>query len=255
MEPTVELKDLTKRYRSTVAVRALSLRVEPGAILGLVGPNGAGKTTLLNMMAGLLEPSEGTVRLFGRTYAEAGNDIRALTGVMRDDPGLYESLTGSEHLSFTGSAYGLDRAEVAERSREVLEFMDLEGAAGETPATYSAGMRKKLALACILLHRPRMVLLDEPFATLDPEAALRVEELLKRLSAGGATVVLSSHVLDRVDRLCSELAFINKGQLILRGPPDELRARGAEGKEAGSLEELYMDLVAPEGERRGLSWL
>ena len=113
MEPTVELKDLTKRYRSTVAVRSLSLRVEPGAILGLVGPNGAGKTTLLNMMAGLLEPSEGSVRLFGRTYAEAGNDIRALTGVMRDDPGLYESLTGSEHLSFTGSAYGLDPAEVA----------------------------------------------------------------------------------------------------------------------------------------------
>ncbi|MCE2516084.1 MAG: ABC transporter ATP-binding protein, partial [Acidobacteria bacterium] len=247
--PTVELEDLTKRYRSTVAVRSLSLRVEPGAILGLVGPNGAGKTTLLNMMAGLLEPSEGTVRLFGRTYAEAGNDIRAQTGVMRDDPGLYESLTGSEHLSFTGSAYGLDPAEVAERSREVLAFMDLEQAAGETAETYSAGMRKKLALACIL------VLLDEPFATLDPEAALRVEELLRRLSAGGATVVLSSHVLDRVDRLCSELAFINKGELILRGPPDELRARGAEGKEAGSLEELYMDLVAPEGERRGLSWL
>ena len=133
--------------------------------------------------------------------------------------------------------------------------MGLEGAAGETAATYSAGMRKKLALACILLHQPRLVLLDEPFATLDPEAALQVEELLRRLSAGGATVVLSSHVLDRVDRLCSELAFINKGELILRGPPEELRARGAEGKEAGSLEELYMDLVAPEGDRRRLSWL
>ena len=207
------------------------------------------------MMAGLLEPSEGTVRLFGRTYAEAGNDIRARTGVMRDDPGLYESLSGTEHLSFVGSAYGLGRQEVAERSREVLEFMDLEQAAGDAVSTYSAGMRKKLALAGILLHRPRMVLLDEPFATLDPEAALKVEEVLRRLSEGGATVILSSHVLERVDRLCSELAFINKGELILRGTPAELRARGAEGQGAGSLEQLYMDLVAPEGTGRGLSWL
>ena len=250
MEPTVELQDLTKRYRSTVAVRSLSLRVEPGAVLGLVGPNGAGKTTLLNMMAGLLEPSEGTVRLFGRSYAEAGNDIRARTGVMRDDPGLYESLTGSEHLGFVGSAYGLGRPEAMERSRELLEFMDLEQAAGEVVSTWSAGMRKKLALACILLHRPRMVLLDEPFATLDPEAALKVEEVLRGLADRGATVILSSHVLERVDRLCSELAFINKGELVLRGTPAELRARGG-----GSLEQLYMDLVAPEGTGRGLSWL
>ena len=249
----IETTELCKLYGDIAAVKSISVEVEKGAVVGLVGPNGAGKTTLLNMMSGLLEPSSGTVRIHGSTYMEDGDRIRAMTGVMQDFPGLFEDLSGREHLTFVGQAYGIERSKVIERSDELMRLFELEGAGRRYVHSYSSGMKKKLALASALLHKPKLLLLDEPFSSLDPSTAAIVERTLALLSSRGVTVVLSSHSLERVHRLCSEVLLLNSGDRVLyeRSGRGETLSGNYRGK---TLEDVYLELVGDASEK-DLSWL
>ena len=243
----VETTGLVRRFGDFTAVDGIDLRVERGSFFGFLGPNGAGKSTTIKMLTGLLAPSAGRARVLGRDITKEPLEVKRRIGVVPEDLNLFERLTGAEMLSFTGRMYGLGRAEIAERSRELLELMELDSEPRRLVVEYSHGMKKKLALACALIHRPEMLFLDEPFEGVDAVASRTLKDLLSRLTARGLTVFLTSHVLEIVERLCTDIAIISGGRLVASGPLEELR-RGISvegGTEAGalSLEDYFISVV------------
>src|ERR671929_278408 len=245
--PAVETFSLVKQFGNFVAVDHINLSVERGAFFGFLGPNGAGKSTTIKMLTGLLAPTSGRVRVLGRDIAAEPNEVKRRIGVVPEDLNLFERLTGAEMLSFTGRMYGLGREETAARSRELLELMELDAEPRRLVVEYSHGMKKKLALACALIHRPEILFLDEPFEGVDAIASRTLKDLLLKLTARGITVFLTSHVLEIVERLCTDIAIISGGRLVASGPLEELR-RGisVEGAGAGpplSLEDYFISVV------------
>jgi ABC-2 type transport system ATP-binding protein len=260
----VETLDLVRRFGDFTAVDRVNLRVRAGAFFGFLGPNGAGKSTTIKMLTGLLAPTEGRVQVLGRDLAAEPLEVKRRIGVVPEDLNLFERLTGAEMLAFTGRMYGLGREEIAARARELLELMELDAEPRKLVVEYSHGMRKKLSLACALIHRPEVLFLDEPFEGVDALASRTLKDLLLRLTARGLTVFLTSHVLEIVERLCTDIAIISEGRLVAAGPLDELRrgiAVGGDGGEAGfgalSLEDYFIRVVG--GGRTGgddlLQWL
>jgi ABC-2 type transport system ATP-binding protein len=243
----VETAGLVRRFGDFTAVGGIDLRVERGSFFGFLGPNGAGKSTTIKMLTGLLAPSAGAARVLGRDLAAEPLEVKRRIGVVPEDLNLFERLTGAEMLSFTGRMYGLGREDTAARSRELLELMELDAEPRRLVVEYSHGMKKKLALACALIHRPEMLFLDEPFEGVDAVASRTLKDLLSRLTARGLTVFLTSHVLEIVERLCTDIAIISGGRLVASGPLEELRrgisvGGGAEG-EALSLEDYFISVV------------
>ena len=243
----VETEGLVRRFGDFTAVDRLDLRVGRGSFFGFLGPNGAGKSTTIKMLTGLLAPTAGSVRVLGRDIAREPLEVKRRIGVVPEDLNLFERLTGAEMLSFTGRMYGLGREEIAARSRELLELMELDAEPRRLVVEYSHGMKKKLSLACALIHRPEVLFLDEPFEGVDAVAARTLKDLLSRLTARGLTVFLTSHVLEIVERLCTDIAIISGGRLVAAGPLEELR-RGisVEGAAAGgalSLEDYFISVV------------
>jgi ABC-2 type transport system ATP-binding protein len=246
---------LTRRFGAQVAVDALDLAVPAGAFYGFLGPNGAGKSTTINILTGLLAPSAGRALVLGHDVAREPLEVKRRIGVVPDGLALFERLTGAEQLRFVARLHGLSAAEASRRTAALLEAMELGGDAGKLVAGYSHGMRKKLALACALIHNPRLLFLDEPFEGIDAVAAKGIRDLLARLVAGGETTVfLTSHVLEIVERLCSHVAIVDRGRLVAAGPIAELR-RAPDGGER-SLEALFLSLVGTGHDPgRGLDWL
>jgi len=258
----VETFGLVRRFGDFTAVDHVDLRVRAGALFGFLGPNGAGKSTTIKMLTGLLAPTEGRVVVLGRDLAAEPLEVKRRIGVVPEDLNLFERLTGAEMLAFTGRMYGLGRAEIAGRSRELLELMELDAEPRKLVVEYSHGMKKKLSLACALIHRPEILFLDEPFEGVDAIASRTLKDLLLRLTARGLTVFLTSHVLEIVERLCTDIAIISEGRLAASGPLDELR-RGISvgGDGAGgalSLEDYFIGVVGgarPGGGDDVLQWL
>lgn len=249
--PALELEDVTKRFGSTTAVDGLSLRLEEGAFLGLLGRNGAGKTTTIHLATGLLSPTAGRVRVLGRDVGEEPLEVKRWIGVMPQEESLFDCLTGPQYLHFVGAMYGLDEKETARRAGELCETLDLEPAPRTLIREYSYGMKKKLGLSAALLHGPRMVFLDEPFEGIDPVTSRTIKDILIGLRKRGVTVLMSSHVLEVVEKLCPTVAILDRGKLLGIGTLEELRG---ELGEAESLEELFVSLMG--GARKGeLSWL
>src|SRR5215212_6999700 len=249
MSVALETNNLTRDFGSFRAVNQLSLRVAAGCFYGFLGPNGAGKSTTIKMLTGLLAPSGGSVRVLGRDMAAEALEVKRRIGVVPEDLNLFERLTGAEMLSFTGRMYGLGREEIASRSRELLELMELSAEPRRLVVEYSHGMKKKLALACALIHRPEMLFLDEPFEGVDAVASRTLKDLLSRLTARGLTVFLTSHVLEIVERLCTDIAIISSGRLVAAGSLNELR-RGIEVEGEGqsargpmSLEDYFIHVI------------
>jgi ABC-2 type transport system ATP-binding protein len=255
----VETFDLVRRFGDFTAVDGVNLRVRAGAFFGFLGPNGAGKSTTIKMLTGLLAPTSGRVRVTGRDLAAEPLEVKRRIGVVPEDLNLFERLTGAEMLAFTGRMYGLGGAEIAERSRELLAVMELDAEPGKLVVEYSHGMRKKLSLACALIHRPEILFLDEPFEGVDAIASRTLKDLLLRLTARGLTVFLTSHVLEIVERLCTDIAIISEGRLVAAGPLGELRRGIAVEGDGGalSLEDYFIRVVG--GARPGgddlLQWL
>lgn len=261
--PAVEAIHLVRQFGDFVAVDNLNLTLRRGSFFGFLGPNGAGKSTTIKMLTGLLAPTSGTMRVLGRDIAQEPLEVKRRIGVVPEDLNLFERLTGAEMLAFTGRMYGLGKTEIAERSPELLDLMELRDEPKKLIVEYSHGMKKKLSLACALIHRPEILFLDEPFEGVDAIASRTLKDLLSRLTARGLTVFLTSHVLEIVERLCTDIAIISQGKLLAAGSLDELRKGirvDGEGQQQGpiSLEEYFIHIVG--GDRSGseeevLQWL
>ncbi len=248
--PALELANLTKRFGDTTAVDDLTLRLEPGAFLGLLGRNGAGKSTTLKMVTGLLRPTSGRVRVLGLDLAEEPIAVKRQIGVMPEDMALLEYLTGPQYLRFVGRMYGLEDVVTDSRREELFSKLDLAPAPRGLVADYSYGMKKKLSLCAALIHGPRVVFLDEPFEGIDAVTSRTIREILQSLQSHGVTLVLTSHIMEVVEKLCPLIAILDEGRLLGFGRLEELRAR--EGAE--NLEGLFVNLVG--GAQDGtLSWL
>jgi ABC-2 type transport system ATP-binding protein len=244
----LELDHLTKRFGEKIAVDDLTLRLETGSFLGLLGRNGAGKSTTLKMIMGLLTPTSGSIRVLGMDLTGDDVAIKQQVGVVPEDMALMDYLTGQQYLRFVGRMYGLEDA-VADARRDEL-FAKLELAPGPRTliTSYSYGMKKKVALCAALIHAPRMLFLDEPFEGIDAVTSRTIKDILQSLQRHGVTIILTSHVMEVVEQLCTRIAILGDGKLLADGAVEELR-RGA-----GSLERLFVDLVG--GTTTGeLSWL
>jgi len=211
----LQVRSLRKAYGEKVAVADLNLDIPASSFFGLVGPNGAGKTTTLKMCTGLLRPDAGAVWVDGAEVWHNLARTKAVIGVLPEDLLLFERLTGTELLTFNGLLRGLPADTVADRSRELLEVFGLTEAAATMVVDYSHGMKKKIGLACALIHGPRLLFLDEPFEAVDPVSARSIRTVLERHIESGATVVFSSHVMELVERLCDRVAIMHQGRLVL----------------------------------------
>jgi ABC-2 type transport system ATP-binding protein len=258
-ETVLQTRALRRTFGPLVAVENLELAVEKQQFYGFLGPNGAGKSTTIKMVTGLLRPTSGDVHILGRNLATDSVEIKRRIGVVPEGLALFERLTGAQLLNFVGRMYGLDRARAAERSAELLEFMDLKDSADKLVADYSHGMKKKTALAAAVIHGPEILFLDEPFEGVDAIAATTLKRLLQRFVSHGGTVFLTSHVLEVVERLCTHIGIIQNGRLVASGSLEELRV-GV--KVAGhdhsplTLEEIFLQVVGgAKQDAEVLSWL
>lgn len=224
MTPRLEVNGLGKRFGSRLAVEDLSFSVQAGEVFGLLGPNGAGKTTTVRLLTGLLRPSTGTAQVCGYSLKD-GESLRRSVGLLTEHPGLYDRLTGRENLTFFMRLNELDEKKAWSRARAYLERFGLAGREDEPCGSYSKGMRQKLAIVRALLHEPALLFLDEPTSGLDPEAARTVRDAVAELAADGRTIVLCSHNLAEVERLCGRVAVV-RTRLLAEGPLNVLRRRG-----------------------------
>lgn len=250
MHSAIRIESVTKRFGPLEAVSALSLDVPAGTFLGLLGRNGAGKSTLIKMITGLMTPTSGEIRVLGERITAKSLGIKRRIGVMPEGTALLEGLTGAQYLRFVGRMQGLTDAVIDARRAELFDVLELEPGPKTLIADYSYGMQKKTALCAALLHGPELLLLDEPFEGIDPITVRVVKDLLLGLSHKGTTLVLTSHALDLVERLCPVLAIIDKGTLVDHGSLDELKARHAGSK---NLEEVFLELMGSGGAGE-LSW-
>ncbi len=251
MNPAIETTGLTRVFNEVHAVDGLDLRVESGRFFGFLGPNGAGKSTTIKMLTGLLAPSSGRMQVLGVDLADENRarEVRRRVGVVPEQLALFDNLTGREYLTFIGRMYLLPRATVRTRCDELLTMMGLMGEEKKLTLEYSHGMKKKLALAAALLPGPDLLFLDEPFEGVDAVSSRVLRDVLKRCVEHGATVFLTSHVLEIVEKLCSDVGIIAKGKMVCQVPMDEVRRDG-------SLEERFIAAVGGEQvETQQLSWL
>jgi ABC-2 type transport system ATP-binding protein len=252
--PAIEARGLTKSFRGQVAVDGLTFSVARGTFFGFLGPNGAGKSTTIKMLTGLLRPTAGEASIEGLPLATELLRIKSRIGILPEELPLYERLTGEEYLLFAGRMYGLARDECRKRVGELLEFLSLTDERGKLIVDYSQGMRKKLALAAALIHNPGVLFLDEPLNGIDPISGRIVTDLLRRLASKGVTLFFTSHVLDVVERLCDEVAIIDRGRIVAQGSLSAIRAQREMGQDA-SLEDVFLKLVAADVTREDLSWI
>ena len=230
------LRGLVKRFDDKVAVAGVDLDVQAGSFYGLLGPNGAGKTTTLSMAVGLLRPDAGRAWVLDHDVWADPVAAKRLFGVLPDGVRLFDRLNGAELLAYNGLLRGMDPAVVNQRATELLDVLALADSGRTLVVDYSAGMKKKIALACALLHAPRLLVLDEPFEAVDPVAAALIRDILQRYVAGGGTVVFSSHVMEVVERLCSHVAILADGQIKRVGTLAEVRGQR-------SLEDVFVEVV------------
>ena len=246
--PAIEIRGLTKAFGQKVAVDRINPDIPSGSFYGLVGRNGAGKTTTISMVTGMLMPSEGTAYVRGIDMWTDPLKAKAHLGVLPDGVHLFDKLTGEQLITYSGYLHGIDKETVASRVKDLLAAMDLTDAAGRAVADYSAGMTKKIALAAALVHAPSVLILDEPFEAVDPVSAANIQDILRGFVASGGTVIISSHVMDLVQRLCDHVAVMDSGRILAAGTVDEVRA-------GMSLEERFVQLVGGRTSSEGLSWL
>ncbi|MGO9480763.1 MAG: ABC transporter ATP-binding protein [Candidatus Kryptoniota bacterium] len=258
----IELSGLQKTYSKNVkALDGLDLTVDEGAILGFVGPNGAGKSTTINIIAGLIKKYAGTVRLLGEEIRATDYEYKRNIGFVLEKPRYIDKLTPREYLRFVAGMYGIGDKESGPKIDELLDFLDLEQKKKARIETLSAGMKKKVSLAAAIMHQPRILILDEPLEAIDPVSAKAIKDNLKLMVQNGTTVLLSSHVLDTVEKFCDEIAIINKGKIVFQSKMEEIRTKLKDqlGQETcSSLEEIFVEVVSEDGGETGekkLSWL
>jgi ABC-2 type transport system ATP-binding protein len=251
MNYAIETKGLTRRFGDVCAVDGLDLQVARGKFYGFLGPNGAGKSTTIKMLTGLLAPTSGDISILGESVSDPdrAREVKRHIGVVPENLALFDNLTAREYLTFIGRMYLLPLATVRERTQELLTMMNLENEEKKLTLEYSHGMKKKLALAAALIPNPELLFLDEPFEGVDAVASRVLRDILKSCVDRGATVFLTSHVLEIVEKLCTEVGVIAKGKLVYQGSMQQVR-------DSGTLEETFIKAVGgDEHENQKLSWL
>ncbi len=246
--PALSLLGLRKRFGATIAVDGLDLEIPTGSFYGLVGPNGAGKTTTISMATGLLTPDAGTVLVHGVNLWEEPERAKPMLGVLPDGLRTFDRLTGAELISYAGLLRGMDPATVELRRDDLLAALDLESSSRILVTDFSAGMAKKITLACALVHAPSVLALDEPFEAVDPVSAGAIRRILADFVASGGTVVMSSHVMALVERVCDHVAIVGAGKVLAHGTLDEVSG-------GTDLEERFVGLIGDKSDRRDLTWL
>ncbi len=241
--PALEIRNLSKTFKAK-AVDGLFLSIRRGEFYALLGPNGAGKTTTLRMVAGLLKPDSGSVRIFGIDALSDPIAAKAVTAWVPDEPMVYDKLDVLEYLEFVAGLWGMDEAKATKHASELISVLGLEAQANTRCQGLSKGMRQKVALAGALIHEPQLIILDEPLTGLDAGSARRVKAVLKEHVANGATVVMTTHILEVAERMAERIGVIAHGKLIAEGTLDELRVLG--GQRDGNLEDIFLSLVADE---------
>jgi ABC-2 type transport system ATP-binding protein len=249
LAPAIEIRDLRKLYGSKAAVDGLSLSVPRGSFFGFLGPNGAGKSTTIRMLTGLIPPTSGSIALLGMPMPAQEIEIKKRIGLVPDESLLFDRLTGAEFLEFVGRMYGLARPVAQERAGELLGLFELADQRRKLIAEYSKGMRKRVAMAASLIHRPELFLMDEPFEGVDAVGARLMKDILLDQVRQGATIFLTSHVLEVVERLCDRVAIINEGKIVREGTMQELRSASE------TLEDVFVRVVGAERAFERLDWL
>src|SRR5947208_12800320 len=247
--PAISVRDLRKVYGSKAAVDGLNLSVPRGCFFGFLGPNGAGKSTTIRMLTGLIPPTSGEIELLGMPMPQQALEIKKRIGLVPDESLLFDRLTGGEFLEFVGRMYGLARPVARGRSKALLALFELDENRKKLIAEYSKGMRKRVAMAASLIHHPELFLMDEPFEGVDAVGARLMKDILLDQVRHGATIFLTSHVLEVVERLCDSAAIINKGKIVAEGRMEDLRA-GSE-----TLEDVFVRTVGGSREYDKLEWL
>ena len=237
----IELKSLTKRYGSFTAVDAIDLNVPKGELFGFLGPNGAGKTTTLRMIAGILRPTGGTVRIGDIDVTEDPMAAKAVLGYIPDRPYIYEKLTGAEFLRFVAGLYSQNGKVIEHRGRELLTLFDLDDWRDELVESYSHGMRQKLIISSAFVHKPEVIVVDEPMVGLDPKAARTLKDLFREYTRRGHTIMMSTHTLEVAQTLCDRIAIIQRGVIRACGTMDDLRASAESG--VSGLEDIFLRLT------------
>jgi ABC-2 type transport system ATP-binding protein len=233
----IEVQGLTKTYGDFVAVDDLSFTVSPGEVLGLVGPNGAGKTTTLRCLVGIIPPARGRIVVDGHDLAVDPVAVKRASAFIADEPKLFDYLTVEEHLRFVSRLYGVDGVEA--RSKRLLAELELNGRERDLPVELSRGMKQKLAIACGLIHEPRVILLDEPLTGLDPLGIRRMKEMIAARASAGAAVVISSHLLWLVEEICHRILIVRQGRKVVHGSMEEIAASLPRISADASLEEIF----------------
>jgi ABC-2 type transport system ATP-binding protein len=246
--PALSIRGLVKHFGQTTAVAGIDLDVPAGSFYGLVGPNGAGKTTTLSMATGLLRPDGGTVHVRGVDVWRQPLEAKRLIGVLADGARLFDRLTGAQLVVYAGLLGGMDRPTAEARAADLLRLLDLDAAGGTLVVDYSAGMTKKVGLACALVHAPTLLVLDEPFESVDPISAANIRDMLQSFVDSGGTVIVSSHVMDLVQRMCDHVAVVAAGRVLAAGTIDEVR-------DGATLEERFVALVGGRHQQEGPAWL
>jgi ABC-2 type transport system ATP-binding protein len=243
----IELTGLTKRYGRFTAVDGITLTIPCGELYGLVGPNGAGKTTTMRMIAGILQPTAGSIHIAGIDLWREPLRAKSRMGFIPDRPFVYDKLTGAEFLRFVAGLYGQDGAMIDRRIDELLALFDLLPWKDELTESYSHGMRQKLIIGSALLHRPEVIVVDEPMVGLDPKSARLLKDLLRQFVGRGGTVLMSTHTLEIAEAMCDRIAIVQGGRVVAAGTMDELRSQTSSGD--ASLEELFLKLTGGLSER------
>ena len=244
----LSITGLSKYFRGRPAVEAIDLEVPGGSFFGIVGPNGAGKTTTLSMATGLLRPDAGVVRVFGFDVWQNATMAKRMIGVLPDRLRLFDRLTGAEYLHHAGALRGIDRATIARRSADLSAAFGLEHSLHRLVSDYSAGMTKKIAIAAAMIHAPRLLVLDEPFESVDPVSTVVVLGVLQKFVDAGGTVVLSSHSMELIERVCDRVAVIANGSVLVAGPMGAVLA-------GQTLEERFVALAGGQAAVEGMEWL
>ncbi|GGF26428.1 ABC transporter ATP-binding protein [Subtercola lobariae] len=247
-DTVLSLSGLVKKFGSVIAVDGVDLEVRRGGFYGIVGPNGAGKTTTLSMITGLVRPDEGVVLVNGHDVWKDPVEAKRIIGVLPDKLRLFERLTGRQLLQYSGSLRGLKGQVVRERTDELAEAFGIHDALNRLVSDYSAGMTKKVALAASMIHSPRLLVLDEPFESVDPVSADTVTEILQKYVSAGGTVVLSSHSMDMIERVCDGVAIIVHGRVLSSGTVDHVR-------NGSTLEDRFIELAGGHKAVEGMEWL
>jgi len=243
----IELQNLTKRYGKFTAVDEISLEIPRGELYGLLGPNGAGKTTTMRMIAGILRPTSGRVLIAGIDIGADPIAAKRRLGFIPDRPFVYDKLTGAEFLRFVAGLFGQEGPGLNRRIDELLGLFELLSWRNELTESYSHGMRQKLIIASALLHRPDVIVVDEPMVGLDPKSARLLKDLLREFVRRGGTVLMSTHTLEIAEAMCDRIAIVHSGRIVAAGSMEELRAQTASGD--ASLEELFLKLTGGLSER------